>query len=830
MLTLHLIANAHLDPVWLWDWRDGLNEGIITSRTLLDLMDEFPELTVIRGEAAIYQHIEKHDPETFARIRAMVTAGRWDVVGGTFVQPDTNLTGTETFARHFARSQSYFAARFGKPARVAWAADSFGHSGGLPDILAAAGMTGFACTRPDNRTLPIAKPAFWWEGVGGSRVLAYRPAVGAYLCERHTLVEQLDNALASAQQSDLDNVAVFYGLGDHGGGPTRRHLQEIRAWSAAHADVRVVHSGLHRLFAALRAEVADKGGDGFLPVHRGELNFCLRGCYVSVAKFKFAFRQAEAHAGRAETTATAIHASLGQPVPDAGAVWDDLLFNSFHDILPGSSMERAVAEQLDWLGGTRHRCRGLELDALNALATCIDTRRTRAAVGDRPGSVVFLAWNPHPHPYEGPVEFEANLDWRPIWDYVKRPGKLPLELLGHDGASLPFQTVATEHTAFAELPWRKRVVTRLRLPACGWNVLEVGWVEGANSPAVGCPAGADGRFGVTNRLCAVTAARGATGVQVRVGDRPLFGDAGLGLVTVEDAWGSWGGMGEEPESLDLSTVRHAWKISRVAVLERGSECAVLGVQMKGGKSRAELRFTLYREREAVDVAVRVFWNERSARLKLVMPAGVDAAEFAVPGGVVRRTAAGEVPGGRWVRAHGVTGGFGFASDALYGFDLKDGALRASICRASRYASDAKAGPADKPWMPVVDCGELKFQFLLASAAADLPRLARELEQPCIVLPIAPKPGALARQGSLAGLTPAHLQLLALKRAEDGNGLVVRVQEAAGQPAIATLNWLGQLLELGPVPSHGLASWRLTPDAAGVWHAVPCTASEEVRER
>ena len=101
MITFHLIANAHLDPVWLWDWREGLNEGLITCRTISGLMDEYPELTFIRGEAASYRHIETTGLHTFSRIRQQDEAGRWDVVGGTWIQPDTNLTGTETLCRHF---------------------------------------------------------------------------------------------------------------------------------------------------------------------------------------------------------------------------------------------------------------------------------------------------------------------------------------------------------------------------------------------------------------------------------------------------------------------------------------------------------------------------------------------------------------------------------------------------------------------------------------------------------------------------------------------------------------------------------------------------------
>src|SRR5438093_8712264 len=190
--TFHLIPNAHLDPVWLWDWREGLNEALVTCRTILDLMDEDRELTFIRGESFIYEHIERGDPETFRRIKKYVKSGRWDVVGGTVIQPDTNLPDTETFARHFLHGQRYFASRFGKTSRVAWAADSFGHAAGLPEIFAAAGIEFFAFTRPFHNVLPIAKCAFWWQGPGGSRVLAYRLPAGWYVCEREEMTKRLE--------------------------------------------------------------------------------------------------------------------------------------------------------------------------------------------------------------------------------------------------------------------------------------------------------------------------------------------------------------------------------------------------------------------------------------------------------------------------------------------------------------------------------------------------------------------------------------------------------------------------------------------------------------
>jgi alpha-mannosidase len=839
MYTFHLLANAHLDPVWLWDWREGLNEGITTCRTILDLMDEDGEMTFLRGEAAVYAHIERHDPETFRRIAAYVEAGRWDVVGGTWVQPDTNLPATETFARHFARGGHYFATRFGVRPRIAWAADSFGHAAGLPDILTAAGMEGYAFTRPGGKQVPLAKPAFWWEGAGGGRVLAYRPPAGWYGSERDEMPKRLDAFLSAAQGAGLENVGVFFGVGNHGGGPTRRQIADVRRWAEAHAgEVRLVWSGLHRFFDALRAEAADKSAD-FLPTHRGELNFVLRGCYSSVARFKFLYRKAEALISRAETTATAITAAgiTESAAADLGDAWETLLFNSFHDILPGTSIERAYDDQTAQLGGAIHAAQRAETDALLALARRVDTS-VPVPEGDRPSAVPFLVWNPHPEPFVGHVEFEACLDYRPVWEYVDRPEALPVVLRGPDGEPVPFQNVATEHMFSPHLPWRRRVVAQVGVFPLGWSVYTLGWEEGGIAPPKrrieATPASAPAAGAITNGTYSVRTAVGDSGITVEREGRSLLpgGDGLLSLITVEDPWGSWGGMGEEPESLELSTLRERWTVQRVETLESGPERASLWVRLAGGRSWCDLTFRLYAGRDAVDVDARVLWNERAARLKLVMPVGAGSATFDVPGGQVERSApTGEVPGGRWVEA----GSVGFASDALYNFDLTgDGTLRATICRATRYAAERPEGADDAPWRPAVDAGELRFRFLLTGnrpLRGDNPlrNLSCELERPLVVLPVSPSPGDLPRNGSLPNPNSTLTSLLAFKPAEDGDGFIVRLQNESYIPLPIILpGWITadrQLPDRGLISPHAILTWRLTRDEAGAWTARPTTIQE-----
>lgn len=858
--TFHLIGNAHLDPVWLWDWREGLSEGIVTCRTILDLMDENKDLTFIRGEAAIYQHIEQNDPETFSRIKKYVKSGRWDVVGGTLIQPDTNLPMTETFARHFAHGLNYFESRFGKRVRVGWSADSFGHAAGLPEILSAAGIENYAFSRPAPNIVPIAKPAFWWEGPGGSRVLCYRPNIGWYGCEREEMTRRLDGLLADSKNLDLHNVGVFYGLGNHGGGPTRRMLEEIKAWKKKHPEVNVIFSGLHRLFDGLRKEMAKKGGEAFFPVHRGELNFVLRGCYSSLAKFKFQYRKTEALASSAEKTDAIVSSSTGT-LPARGGrgqvaratkkyeIWQSILFNSFHDILPGSSIERAFDEQIAWLGGAQHDAREIQFEALTALSHQIDTR-VSTPKGDMPSGVALLVWNPHPRPYVGPIELEASLDYRPIWKYHKKVDELPLKVTGPDGKPAVHQIIATEHNSMVELAWRKRVVMPIELPAMGWNVIEMAWVEGATTPTVDQPTTAPMPGVIDNGIYRVQARVGDKGIQINRNGRSIFNSNGDGLtaVTVEDPWGSWGGMAEEPESLDLSTVRHHWRITEVQNLESGPIRSKMWVKLEGGRSRLELTISVTRGRDAVDVQARVLWDERSARLKLVMPVG-DQAEYDVPGARVsrepivrkvqselrggmnpdvtaedadaaRRSALGgregelkplgEVPGGRWVRVKGANGAtFGFASDALYNFDAKDRVFRATVCRASRYADDVHTTSDERHWQPAVDNGELKFNFLISPGDEKLPQLAEHLEQPPVSILVPPHKGKWKRSGSLASIGPENIKLLALKPAEDGKGLILRVQETAGKATQPQLKIAGKTVKLTRVDANRIATWRLT---------------------
>ncbi|MGA3172164.1 MAG: glycoside hydrolase family 38 [Chthoniobacteraceae bacterium] len=812
-IRLHLIPNSHLDPVWLWDWREGINEGVTTCRTILQLMEEFPDLTYIRGESVIYEHIQKTDPATFAGIRERIEEGRWEVVGGTLVQPDTNLPATETLVRHFTSGLRYFEKELGRRPRIAWAADSFGHSAGWPEIYTAAGMTGFACSRPMEHDFHLPKPAFWWEAASGSRILSWRIPVGWYGTQRDEIPARLDQTVARAAEWGLENVATFIGLGNHGGGPSRRHLHDIRRWAEANPEVEVIFSGLDRFFDALRRERTE------LPVIRGELNFTLRGCYSSAMRFKALYRKTENMLFSAERTDGIISAALGAVPGDLSAAWRSVLFNTFHDILPGSSIERAYDDQFAWLGAGWHEAQRAEVAALNTLAYRIDTTVPTPA-DDMPCAVPLMVWNPHPFDYEGPVEMEACIDYRPNESYNGRPGELPVELLNEAGCPLFFQRLEPENYFAPKVPWRVRVATTLRVPAMGWHVVQMAWTE---RPRLGAPpapgAKLSGNGGIENEFYEVHARVGDQGVRIIHNNRPLFGADGLRVGTYDDVYGSWGGHDGEVEADSIVKVKNYWEIDRVEPLAGGPEKAILWVRLVSGCSRLDLTISLHRGCDRLHVAARLFCDLPGCRIKLILP-GAEEAAFEVPGGVQNRKPCGEAPGGRWVR----TPSFVFASDAIYNFDLSAGCLNATLVRSARYACSIPTDPEAIPWRPYMDGGEHRFQFALAPVTEDPFLLADLIEQPLVVSPVSSHPGDLPKTGSLGRIEPSHLRLLAFKAAEARDGWIVRVQEVEGREAEATFKIDRAEIVLGSVRPFQIVTWKLLNGPTG-WRAERHDSSE-----
>ena len=238
MKQIHLLCNAHIDPIWLWTWEEGVTEAISTFRTVCDLLEEFEELHFNHNEALLYEWVKIHDPALFERIKKWVAAGRWHIMGGWYLQPDCNMPQGESFVRNIQRGRRFFKKEFGKEPTTAINFDSFGHSKGLVQILNQAGYDAYIVYRA-GKAHAIPESDFTWKGLCGSEIVVHRSDKG-YNSVLGKVAGELEEYV---KKYDHEPVTLFlWGVGDHGGGPSRKDLTDLRALFKKHGELEFVHS------------------------------------------------------------------------------------------------------------------------------------------------------------------------------------------------------------------------------------------------------------------------------------------------------------------------------------------------------------------------------------------------------------------------------------------------------------------------------------------------------------------------------------------------------------------------------------------------------------
>jgi alpha-mannosidase len=802
--TVHLICNAHLDPVWQWRWDEGASEALATFRNAVDILDEHPALVFCHNEAVLYQWAERLDPALFEDIRRHVRAGRWAISGGWFIQPDVNLPGTESLVRTIAEGRRYFRQKFMAAPRVAYNFDSFGHSGGLPQILRRAGYEMYVHMRPQADELALPADLYRWRGVDGTTIPAYRIAVGLYHSEHDNIGERLREGVELALKLGRD-VPVFWGLGNHGGGATRRDLATIDAFVAREKRVRIVHSTPDRFCEAVKEAAAAA------PLVDGDLQRCFTGCYTSLSRLKRRAVSSLGHLVRAEAAAIASSWLTGGdfPEPELRDAWRLHLFNDFHDILTGSCVEPAERDALDQYGRAEDVARSLALRAAASL-----NRGSRNSP-----SLPVTVFNANPSLRRAPVEFECMADHRPFWK-----GRWRMRLFRADGREI----VCQEEQPGSLLPfnsWRRRISFVDDLPGVGVSryylkAVEAGEAEkGGHVPAVRQGADSEERpaesglstrsrvsdkylekaaLSIDPRSGLVKSLKTAAGAECLAG--PLFEP-----LVVEDTGDSWG-TGLRSYRKILGRFKPA---GRPCVIESGPVRTVTRSILLFGGSRVVVDAVSYPLWPVLEFRFRVIWNEERRRLKLRVPTAFDPAALLceVPGGAIRRPTDGEEHvHGRWLVVEGRSAckpaALGIASCGQHGLDLKSGELRVSVLRSSAYCHErgfdldaAKgtrtSGSCPQAWK-FADIGVHEFRFLVmtgtpSSVKSMMPGLADHLAAPPAAYPHLPYDANLVPPvESLISLKPSSIRLLACKRSWDCDALIVRLQEAVGRKTKAEL--------------------------------------------
>ncbi len=441
--TAWLIGHAHIDLSWLWLWEETVHDiAVQTFSGTLTQMNKMPGLTFAQSQAAVYEAIEKSYPELFGQIRQKVREGTWVPVGGMWAEPDLNMPDGEALARQLLYGKNYFRQKFGVDVTVGWNPDSFGHNAQLPQLLRQAGIKYYVF----ERCAPPNKPFFWWQGLDGSRVLAYVPP-GWYLVSlREGVKELLREAGKDTFQKDF---LLLYGAGDHGGGPRDSDLEAIARFRNDPEQPRLEFATPESFFHCV-----EKEGERY-PVVSGELNFAFPACYTTQTQTKKNNRQAENLLLTAEKfSALAVFGGWRDYYPerDLDEAWKIVLRNQFHDILDGSSIGPVYGESGSSYREAFNRGERARDFSLAAIANAIDTR------GNGLPLVVFnpLAWT-----RSDTVSAEMAL-----------PGEAAaVRVLDQQGRPVPAQVMERQRRQASTL--FRFVFLAEDVPACGYSLYRV---------------------------------------------------------------------------------------------------------------------------------------------------------------------------------------------------------------------------------------------------------------------------------------------------------------------------------------------------------------------
>jgi|GEM_PF-43411 len=759
--TLFLVCNAHLDPVWLWQWEEGLAETLSTFRTAARFCEEFEGFVFCHNEALLYQWVADYEPELFETIAQLVASGRWHVMGGWYLQPDCNLPSGESFVRQILVGKRFFAEKLGTEPTCAVNLDPFGHSRGLVQILAKSGYSSYLFCRPGKGDLELPGDDFVWVGYDRSELLAHR-APDHYNSTRGQAAARIEDWLAKNCERGFG--LLLWGIGNHGGGPSREDLTAIAglAQSQAEGDTsrgsqgsrgsgdggegvgdtsleasveardtafpaagwRIQHATPEDYFERLDADRAT------LTRWQHDLNPWAVGCYTSMALVKQAHRRLESRYSTTEKmlAEAALQGLCTYPRDELKSALEDLLFCEFHDVLPGSAIVEAERDALQRMD------HGLEI---------LSRQRARAffaqLAGQRPaaeGEFPIFVYNPHPYELAPVIVCEFQPP-EPNFDKQRFLQPTLSDVSGH-----PVPSQVEKESANIATDQRKRVVFQARLgpssmtrfacrldevpsPAGRWeryrgeSLGRTPGGQGDRDSACGfgdvAATGDELRF-TSDFVEVVINLRTGLIDRYRVGGRD-FVKPGAGAcvpLVMRDDPDPWGmkvrGFTERAGAFALMSPEQSAafagvevpRLAPVRIIEDGPIRTVVEALFEYNRSALCMRYTIPKRGSEIEVAARVFWFETDRMLKLAVPTtlGGGSCLGEVAYGVeefARRDE--ELVAQRWValRAHDRTAALTIVSDGSHGFD-HDGA---GTLRLSLLRSPAHAGHPVEEGLPIL---------------------------------------------------------------------------------------------------------------------------------
>jgi alpha-mannosidase len=650
MINVHIIFNAHIDPIWLWPWPAGLDEAIATCRSACDRLDAHPDLIFMRGEAWIYKQIEEIEPVLFERIKEHVRTGQWEIVGGWWLQPDCNLPSGFGMEKQIALGKEYFESRFGVFPKTAYNVDTFGHAATLPAMMHQVGQSQYVMMRPQEHEMELPARLFRWRGYEhGPEIVTFRigGSYNAAVINQEHIEKSMKHLPAGVQ-----HTMCFVGVGDHGGGPTEGQIAWVREHMDAIPGCRLLFSSVSRFFDAIAPQTQD------LALVVGELQQHAIGCYTVHRSVKTGVRRAEHRLHQAELAGG----------PDPGGLlkqgWEYTCFHQFHDTIGGTCLPSAYEAVDDHLGFAHAAADDALVYGLRRrMRTLPDSERQR-----------MVLWNPSDGPFDGYVEFEPWLGWK-SWQSAWR-------LIGADGSVIPYQQIASEAVSNG----LTRLLFPIKMAAGELRAIEID--EGTDSTEK--PSSTDNveitAFGTHHPLTKL-----------------------LRLDLIDDPSDTWShGIDRYAESGEVVVWSSAKPVEAGPCMWSWQQTAAIG------DSRIKAEWRVYRGQPSVSLKLEVDWREKHKLLKLAAAGGFgDQRVDGIMGGKVQRPNDGrELPLRDWTYLPGTIlkeGLAGIVSPDVFAADATSERVRLTLLRSAIMAHH-EPHSGGSPNAVVSDRGVHHFRF------------------------------------------------------------------------------------------------------------------------
>jgi alpha-mannosidase len=820
-VTYHLTGNSHIDAAWLWPWTESVDVVKRTFGTALQLMYEYPEYTYTQSAAAYNEWLAQKYPEMNTEIAQRIKEGRWEIVGGMWVEPDLNMPDGESLVRQLLVGKRWYKQAYGVDVRVGWNPDSFGYTWQLPQIYKKSGVDYFVTQKMawnDTNQLPFK--FFWWESPDGSKVLTYFPH--DYANDNLNPVRLArDFTIAQKQAAGLTGMMDLYGIGDHGGGPTRAILDEGRHWAypslPAYVMPKIEFGTVLPYFTALEKQIAPgspvwdyasiaKGytpppavaGMVNIPTWKSELYFEYhRGVMTTQANHKKNMRESEVEMLDAEKWASLAWVLAGRAYPSSDLTedWKKVLFNQFHDLAAGSGIGVIYKDAQKDYDVVRWSTNEIDANARQTIAEKINT----SANGQH--EIPILVFNPLGWERSGEIRVKVQLTVSPqkYNSSSAFPARQADEVYGNI-VSEDLNTGVTEVSFDAqEVPPLGFKVFRLISP---WKPKNVnGNVRNVDS-YYRAPQDNSGDYytlqSTRDGLAVnVNAKNGCiTSIHDKYGYEWLAQNGcGNELQIFKDTPKDYDAWNIDPGTLDQSPIlmTNADKVELV-----GEKFPKPFIRISRHWQDSKFVQTIRLEGDQIDIDNEIDWHENHVLLKAAFPLAASGpfATYEIPYGTIDRSttrnnswekAQFEVTALRWADLSGPgpdgkVHGLSILNQNKYGYDATGNVLRLTLLRSPKWP-DAEA-----------DMGHHHFHYALYPHAgtwkdALTVRHGYEYNYPLTAVVTTAHPGSLPSSHSFASVAPENVVLTAVKKAEDQNGLdvnglILRVYEWAGKETTA----------------------------------------------